>query len=55
MRIPSQVVADAWAAREQGMSLLDIREMLGRRHGIRPSLSTIHGWFSRGDAAWLAE
>lgn len=48
MRVPAAVVADARELRARGLSLRAIRDELGRRHGVWPGISTIHGWLSGG-------
>ena len=51
MRIPAEVVAQAKALRERGLPFTEIREELGQRYGVRPSTSTLHGWFRQAAMA----
>lgn len=55
MRVAAAVVARARELRKQGLSLRAIRDELGRRYGVRPGISTIHGWTRRAGAGYVAQ
>ena len=54
MRFPANVVADARALRDHGLSLRAIRAELGRTHGVRPSPGTILRWIGEARGAGTA-